>query len=119
MYSRDKLLFGVGTVTALLGFLATIAWNNAFGILALLVIAVIILVFQVLQRHQLAKIQDRTLKLLQNGGRRETDTMPRDGIPVEIATKKIVGILQAQQTSIDLLSERLVQREESQTSDRD
>lgn len=53
----------------------------------------------------MAKVQERTLKLLQFQQNDKTDT--HSSIAVDLASKKIIGLLQAQQMSIDLLNDRL------------
>lgn len=112
MYSRDKIFLLLGTAIAGIGAIATILWTYAAGIIALLAIAVVIILMLVLQRRQLAKIQERTLKLVkaQQSARSQQSNSKapaRKEESLAVSTKKIIGILQAQQISVELLHAKI------------
>jgi len=105
MFSRDKVYLLIGLCLGLLGIVSTIVWTIKVGMLLLFLLVMLLLILIVLQRRQMAKVQERTLKLLQFQQNDKTDT--HSSIAVDLASKKIIGLLQAQQMSIDLLNDRL------------
>lgn len=107
MNLRDRmfLIFGIGA--GLLGIVGTITWSLETGVVALIVISLVILVLLVLQRRQLARVQQRTLTMLnaQQTMKPVVGQEPQESIA--IPTKKILGLLQAQQVSIDLINDKI------------
>lgn len=118
MSLRDKMFLAFGTMIGVLGVTATLLWSIEIGVVALLLLGLIILVLVVLQRRQLSRVQQRTLTLL---NARRQDAKPVQVKPQEslaIPTKKVVGLLQAQQMSMDLLNEKLDRVLEIQTKEK-
>ena len=107
MYLREKVYLGLGLLLGTIGIVSSVFWSIKVGIVFLTFLVMLIFVLIVLQRRQLAKVQHRTLRLLQNQGKKPVREEGRAEISVHIATKKIIGLLQAQQISMDLLKDRL------------
>ncbi|GAA2040226.1 hypothetical protein GCM10009720_20910 [Yaniella flava] len=106
MYFRDKFFLASGFVLALLGSFATFFWRIEAGIVALLLVSILVLVFLTLLRRQVSKVQQRTLALLHFRG--TVDNLSKDLRRAEsVSTKKIIGLLHAQQMSMEELSDRL------------
>lgn len=106
MYSRDKIILGFGVVVTLLGIAATLSWSVMIGVIAVLVMSLLVLSVLLLQRMQLAKVQQRTLSILQadKETRQSITSVERSG---SVATKKIIGLLQAQQISMEILNDKI------------
>jgi ketopantoate reductase len=123
MQFRDKLFLAVGVVLVLGGAVGTFMWEPQIGIVALLALGLLILVLVLLQRRQLARVQQRTLTLLKMQQRSEVspnavkvpsfqDLAVSTGKVQEdlaISTTKIIGLLQAQHVALELLNEKLEQ----------
>jgi len=106
MHFRDKIFLAVGVVLVLFGSFASFFWRIESGIVALLLVSILILVFLSLLRRQVSKVQQRTLALLHI--RSAVDKLSTDLRDAEsISTKKIMGLLQAQQMSMEELSDKL------------
>src|SRR5699024_1859869 len=115
MHSRDIASLVVGAAIGVVGILGTILGAPEVGIVALLVLGVLILGVLVLQRRQLARIQQRTLSIL-NSRRPATTQDKKIQLDPEntrrdmaISTKKVVGLLQAQQVGLDTLNAKVEQ----------
>ncbi len=107
MNLRDRmfLIFGIGA--GLLGIVGTITWSLETGVVALIVISLVILVLLVLQRRQLARVQQRTLTMLNAHQTMKPVVGQEPQESIAIPTKKILGLLQAQQVSIDLINDKI------------
>jgi|SRR5699024_2817971 len=116
MHSRDIIFLVVGVAIGVVGILGTIIWSTKVGILALLVLGVLVLGLVILQRRQLARIQQRTLSLLNSYRVADTPSKVAD-VPSKISesdpstrrelavsTKKIIGMLEAQRVALDILN---------------
>src|SRR5699024_12287980 len=64
MHSRDKIFLASGVILAVGGAVLTLVWGTEAGVIALLALSFVILVVVLLQRRQLAWIQQRTLAIL-------------------------------------------------------
>jgi len=115
MHSRDIVSLVVGAAIGVVGTFGTLLGAPEVGIVALLALGVLILGVLVLQRRQLARIQQRTLSILNSRPPATTqdkqiqldpDNTRRD---MAISTKKIVGLLQAQQAGLDTLNAKVEQ----------
>lgn len=106
MQLRDKIFLLVGGLIATLGVIATFLWTVSAGVGALLLLGLMILMLLVLERRQLAKIQERSLHLLRVTEKPKRTPYSEDST-VRISTKKIIGMLQAHQVSLDLLAEKI------------
>lgn len=110
MNSRDLIFLVMGTFVGLAGIGTTLVWSIDAGIIALLAMGVILLVLLILQRRQVAKLQQRMLSVINQQKKANAETeknQPRVANPPEsiaIHTKKIVGLLQAQQVSMEMLN---------------
>lgn len=113
MSSRDKVFLLAGTIVGLVGVVATLLWNLEVGIITLLLLNLLNLFILLLQRRQLGRIQQRTLALLQSRegkssqGRGETLNAAKIQHDLKVSNKKLVGLLQAQQTNLDRLNEKI------------
>lgn len=106
MYFRDKIFLAASFVLVLLGSLGSFFWRVEAGIVALLLVSILILVFLTLLRRQVSKVQQRTLALLHV--RSAVDKLSTDLRDAEsISTKKIIGLLHAQQMSMEELSGKI------------
>lgn len=115
MTKRDKLFLSLGVFVAAVGVVALILELTSVGLAVLFFLCLILLVLLLLQRKQIAAVQKRTLQII-----RALDSFPATGSvevldcgsqeieeSLRISSKKIVGLLQAQQKHIDQLSNRL------------
>ncbi|WP_022871636.1 hypothetical protein [Yaniella halotolerans] len=129
MTRRDMLFFGLGTLVACIGVIASLLGSKIIGIVATLVIGSLILVLLLLQRKQMAAMQQRTLGILRkvNSGYEIVSalTQPQSeqhlskkevGEALQVPTKKLVGLLQAQQMQIDALSSQIELLDRSRTN---
>lgn len=103
---RDLLFFVAGAVVGCAGIGASLLWSPIAGIIAQLLLTVGLFLLLVLQRRQVAKVQARTLEILRHA--KESQNRP-DGNSkrVVVFEKNILGLLQAQQTNLDLLNQKL------------
>lgn len=106
MYSRDKIVLFSGFILVVMGILTTFFWAVEGGIVALLLISLLVLILLVLQRRQLAKLQQRTLRLQQSNNSLTRSIAAPDQIE-SVSTKKILGLLQAQQISMEVLDDKV------------
>lgn len=108
MNSRDKILLVSGSVIGLSGIVLALVWRNPAGIIALLMMNLVILLFLFSQRRQLARLQKKTDTLLNS--RLMTKESTATGKPLqsqEVPLKKVVGLLQAQQISMERLNDKM------------
>lgn len=107
MNMRDSLFWALGAVIGILGIIGTLLWSIEIGVMALLVMSLIILALLVLQRRQLAKLQQRSLTML-NSRKQDPKPLPvKSQESLAIPTKKVVGLLQAQQISMERLNQKV------------
>jgi len=110
MGTKDKLFLVFGGGVGVVGIVATILWSVEAGVVALITISLVILTLLALQRRQLARVQQRTLSMLNVLQTTKPVTAPKppsDQESIAIPTKKIVGLLQAQQMNLDLLNSKV------------
>lgn len=126
MNSRDLIFLVMGVLAGLAGIVTTVVWSVEAGIIALLAMSVIFLVLLILQRRQIAKLQQRMLSVLNHQQKAKAVTeknqpiAPKRPESIAIPTKKIVGLLQAQQVSMEMLNaklERALNSDSDSTSD--
>lgn len=115
MTKRDKLFLSLGVFVTAVGIVALILELTSVGLAVLFFMFLVLLVLLLLQRKQIAAVQKRTLQII-----RTLDSFPATGSvevldcgsqeieeSLRISSKRIVGLLQAQQKHIDQLSNRL------------
>lgn len=110
MYYRDKFLLIAGLLIVAVGSILTVVWHISAGIVAILFLCLLCMILLVLQRRQLSKVQQRTLAIL----RTPAQHVPQVDVSacndcrqdMTVYTKKIVGMLQAQQTSMEILNDK-------------
>jgi len=110
MSTKDKFFLFFGGGVGIVGIVATILWSVEAGVVALITISLVILTLLALQRRQLARVQQRTLSMLNTLQTTKPVTVPKppsDKESIAIPTKKIVGLLQAQQMNLDLLNSKV------------
>ena len=110
MSTKDKFFLFFGGGVGIAGIVATILWSVEAGVVALITISLVILTLLALQRRQLARVQQRTLSMLNTLQTTKPVTVPKppsDKESIAIPTKKIVGLLQAQQMNLDLLNSKV------------
>lgn len=118
MKTRDLVIVSTGAILTFLGIFLTFAWGLAGGISALLLTSLLILILLVLERRQVAKLQERVLTILRSTTTRQvtsaegknsgvaTDSWMSDSFD-EVTIKKILGLLQAQQMSMEALDRHI------------
>lgn len=124
MHLRDKVFTLAGLLIGVSGILATIFWSMEAGIVALLTLSLLNLVLVMLQRKQMAKMQQRTLSILriQQSEKSVGEVAPLNASQMNslqnlpVYTKKIIGLLQAQQISMDVLNQKVEHAMEQNTS---
>lgn len=109
-----------GASTAVIGITASIFWTFSAGIIALLAMGLIIIFVIVLQRKQLAILQQRVLALIRTSQALEKERiLPEDGeaspLQETMEIRKIFDLLQAQQISIELLNDKLESLQDKST----
>lgn len=110
MKSRDLIYISVGTLLALVGITASFLGNANVGMTALFLLGLLILFLMVLQRRHQARIQTRILYLVNAEKNRSKVAVERSAPSTEadkadnaVYAKKIIGLLQAQQISMERL----------------
>ena len=115
MTRRDLAFTLVGLLLVVCGILFAAQNYTNMAIICLLVFGFIVLLVIILQRRQLGILQKRTLDILRNENietiEQEVESAPPSKreleVAVQISTKKIIGLLHAQQLQIEELSKRL------------
>lgn len=115
MNKKDLGVVAVGLIIASIGVVAALLGYVDFAILALLFFNVVLLMMIILQRRQLGTLQKRTLDLLRARVKIESKsqteqpeiTRKQAALVTQISTKKILGVLHAQQIQLDGLSRSL------------
>lgn len=115
MNKRDLVFVGTGLLLAFIGVLALLYGSLTLSLTVGFLMMTLLLVLLVLQRRQLASVQERTLRMLRDrkhvfskleniervsGTSRQTDS-------TDISSKKVIGLLSAQQISMELLNNKL------------
>lgn len=115
MTKRDLVLVVGGSVAGSGGVVCSLFGYTNLALVALLLLGIVLLILTTLQRRQLGRLQERTLKILRQetkispGSELEDSSLSEDQAEVAIysSTKKILGMLQAQQNEIHSLSEEI------------
>lgn len=115
MNKRDLVFVATGLLLAFVGVLALFYGSLTLSLTVGFLMMTLLLVLLVLQRRQLASVQERTLRMLRDrkhvfsklenierlsGTSRQTDS-------TDISSKKVIGLLSAQQISMELLNNKL------------
>lgn len=117
MNKRDLVFFITGLIITAWGFISVLLGNQMMAIIAILLMFMIVFVVLILQRRQLAAVQKRTLELLKFANRpAEVVQIDRDK-QIDISTKKIINILQAQQIAMERLAQRFDDARESEPTE--
>lgn len=108
MTSRDLLFISLGTLLAVVGITASFLGSNTLAITALILLSLFVLFLLILQRRHQARLQERILYLV-NAEKKRTKAASakssRNSLDDSnaVQAKKIIGLLQAQQISMELL----------------
>lgn len=111
--NRDLSLIVVGVALAAAGVLSTIFWSVEAGIVALFLFGLLLLFLGVLQRKHQSLLQQRVLYLISAEKKRLKSSSELD----PISTKKIIGILQAQQISVEKLHSMVRTKSDTEVDD--
>lgn len=106
MNLRDKIIFGFGFLLAVTGAVTTILWTAKAGLISLLLLGFLLLFLVTLNRRQMSKLQQRTLANL-HFARETNSSLVASQQETSMATKRILGILQAQQISMEMLERNI------------
>ena len=98
--SRDWVFIGGGLALTVGGILATFYWNIEAGIVVLFLLGMLLLLLGILQRKHQARLQERVLFLIAAEKKRVREPVELDSVSM----KKIIGLLHAQQISLEKLS---------------
>lgn len=104
MRSRDFLLLLVGLIIILFGILGSIFWTMFAGLVSLLLMHFLVLFILVLQRRQVGRLQGRVLELVR--ANKAASRQNAEAVTEDQTGKKILGLLQAQQVSLDIINNR-------------
>lgn len=109
--TKDKFLLYLISLVALAGVIGSLLWDSVAGVIAILVIGWFVATLLILQRAQVAKLQERALMVLRQG-KLKADPAPanstsKTGAENALKTRKILDILQAQQISMEILAARM------------
>lgn len=123
MSTRDLALLVTSTAAGIAGIIFTLAWSVEAGLVVLFVLILGLMGLLFLQRRQLAKLQQRTLLMLNR--QQETISMKastsavvtKSSESIAVPTKKIIGLLQAQQVSMEILDAKLERALGNETDD--
>jgi len=110
MSKRDFIFFVFGVFLVAVGIGAASFEKYAIALIALSLVCTLILTLLLLQRRQSAVIQKRTLEILraQNAFSSEMKRVPSPHFDKSgVSTKKIIGLLSAQQVSMEILNRKL------------
>jgi len=106
MYTKDRVALLCGFLIAVFGALCTIFWSAVVGLLSLILLNLLVVVFVFFQRRQLLKMQQRLLGLVQSD-RQIMLRLQEQNLYEGSSTKKILGLLQAQQVGLDMLNAKI------------
>jgi len=115
MNTRDLVFLLSGLAIVGVGIGAILYDHFVIAFIALFLLSMVILLVLLLQRRQLAAVQKRTLELIRahnavarnpakNQSQGQGLTNPRGQ---DFSTKKIIGLLVAQQTSMEILNKKI------------
>lgn len=115
MNKRDAAILVCAVVLSSVGVVLSLLGYTDFALITVFLLLLMVIVLMTLQRRQLGVLQQRTLKLLRQDVKISSHVTPETSplsadqaeLAIHIATKKILGVLQAQQNEIQLLSEEL------------
>lgn len=113
MHINNKIALILGWALTAIGIVITLVFSATAGIVVLLLLASLMLSLQVLQRQQLAKVQARTLLLLDGQKKNLKAVQKNSTVNIERASteelpiKRLIGLLQAQQVSIEILNDKI------------
>ena len=107
MTGREYFIIGFGILLATGGVIGTLLWRVEFGIVMLFLFGLLLFLLQILQRRSQARLQERMLYLVNAERRGRPAVVQPDTRASEVATKKILGLLHAQQISMEKLAGRL------------
>lgn len=110
MKSRNMFLLSVAASLSLLGVVAMFAWDARFGITAILVLNLLLIVLALLERRKMAQTQQRLLKIIESNAsiRRELLRLERVS---QTDIQKLAGLVQAQQISLEIATTTLESRD--------
>lgn len=101
----DIIFAAAGFFVTVAGIIATLLWDPQGGVICVLILGVLLLSLVLLERRQMAKLQERVLGLMKTENDRKRKVPSQS---LEAANwKRILGILQAQQVSMDILSKQI------------
>lgn len=115
MNKRDLVFLLSGLVIAGVGIGAVFYGGSVVVFIALFLLSILILVVLLLQRRQLAAVQKRTLEIIRAYNaitRNPAKNQPQGKVLTnsraqDFSTKKIIGLLTAQQTSMEILNKKI------------
>lgn len=115
MNTRDLIFLLSGVLIAGVGIGAILYGSFVIAFVALFLMCILTLAVLLLQRRQLAAVQKRTLEIIRayNADTRNPVKNQPQGKGLtnahrqDFSTKKIIGLLTAQQTSMELLSKKI------------
>src|SRR5699024_8413581 len=98
----DIIFAAAGFFVTVAGIISTLLLDRRRGVICVLILGVLLLSLVLLERRQMAKLQERVLGLMKTENNRKRKVPSQS---IEAANwKRILGILQAQQVSMDILS---------------
>lgn len=106
MSLRDKAIAGLGFVLTALGIVFTILWSVESGLIVLLLLGLLICLLFILQRRQMARVQQRLLKLTELVRDCEAEVQGAEQREL-ILHKRLLGHIQAQQMGLERLNNKL------------
>lgn len=115
MNRRDLFIMLCGGLLVVIGLGAIMYGNTTVPFIAMFLLMALLLTVLVLQRRQLAAVQERTLRLLQSQKASSSQlksvqkllTSSEKKDDIHISTKKVISLLNAQQISMELLAKKL------------
>lgn len=113
MTFRDLLLVSCGTILAAAGIITNLIWNENFSTIPLFLLGLLILLVVVLQRRSHARLHERVLYLISAERERQKDlieiTRKKSSAGLDqVTAKKIIGLLHAQQMSMERLKTEIL-----------
>lgn len=114
MNKRDLVFLLSGLVIAGVGIGAVFYGGSVVVFISLFLLSILILVVLLLQRRQLAAVQKRTLEIIRaynavtrNPAKNQQGKVLTNSRAQDFSTKKIIGLLTAQQTSMEILNKKI------------
>lgn len=108
MTSRDLVFIGVGTLLTGIGIFGSLLGRYALGMIALFLLGLLIVFLFVLQRRTQSRLQERILFLVKAEKNRSKKVGDNRALTScidsnAVLAKKVIGLLQAQQISMERL----------------